>query len=247
MYLSIKSIARQLCPRLLWLYLQKIRGWLTKEEVSYQGVRTAHNMRALHHGKFSNLYNKYIQLLPTPAPNTMRLRLYLICFFANQAKFLDGDFLIAGVSHGIAPRIVYDFVDFSSLEKKFHFIDPFDGSDAHGLFKENYNTDINFVKNQYPASAQIVFHERFIPECFPLPELHQLSFVHLATGAWEAEAESVPYLYDLLVMGGIMVIDDYANFIGQQEIYNPVIELCKAQIFTMITGQGVIVKTSNIQ
>lgn len=244
---SIKDTVRHFCPPLLWNYLQKFRGWLSEEKLSYQGVQTVHNMKALHHGKFSNLYDTHIQLLPDPSPNGMRLRYYLICFFANQAKHINGDFLIAGVSHGIAPRIVYDFVDFASLGKNFHFIDPFVGSDGQGSIKTNYNTDINFVKSQYAPSAPIVFHKKFIPDSFPLPGLSQLSFVHLATGAWVAEMKSVPYLYNLLTIGGIMVIDDYAIFAGQQEIYDSAINLSGAQIFTMVTGQGVIVKTSNVQ
>lgn len=62
------------------------------------------------------------------------------------------------------------------------------------------------------------------------------------TGACEAEAASLPYLFSQLVPGGIIVIDSYAFGGGNQAIYDPVIKSLSTEVFSMVTGQGVIIK-----
>jgi len=243
----IRHLIREICPPFLWKLSKKVLNGnksIDNSGPEYQGVLTLHSMKNLHSGKFAEYYDKYIKLLPDTPSDSMRLRHYMLCLFADLSKNIEGDFLIAGVSHGVASRIIYDYVDFDNLSKTFHFIDPFLGVDGWGKIKDNYNADIDFVRGQYPPDAPIKIHKEFIPDCFPINNLKALSFVHLNTapGTWEVEAKSLKYLYSLLKPGGFIIIDNYAVFSGYESIYDPYIKQLSITPYTLITGQCVLFK-----
>lgn len=163
--------------------------------------------------------------------------------FAEFAKSIPGDFLSAGISYGVAPRVIYDFVEFERLGKTYHFIDPFSGVNnpsADGAYR--YNTDFGFVRRQYPTNAPVQFHQELIPDCLPLAGLDALAFVHLNVTYPPAEAASLPYLYEKLSPGGFILIDYYSFGAGQYDDYDPALEEIGASVFSMVTGQGVIHK-----
>jgi O-methyltransferase len=237
---AVIKFAKAVTPPVLWGLARK----LLKRSLptSYQGVATQHNMRWLHEGRFAEIYDRHSRLNPYTIPNETRLRQYLDCMFAEFAKHVPGDFLSAGISYGVAPRVIYDFVDFARLGKTYHFIDPFLGINNPGETIAPYNTDFEFVRNQYAADAPVKFHLGLIPDCFPLAGLEALAFVHLNTSHVVAEAASLPYLYERLSPGGIILIDYYSFGFGQFAGYDPAIEQVGASVFSMITGQGVIRK-----
>ena len=237
------NLARAVTPPFLWDMARKLLK--RSGPTNYQGVVTYHNMRWLHEGRFAEIYDSHSHLNPFNAPNETRLRQYFDCMFAEYAKGVPGDFLAAGISYGVAPRVIYDFVDFERFGKTYHFIDPFLGINNPGEEIAPYNTDIELVRNQYPADAPIKFHLELIPDCFPLPGIDALAFVLLNTSDVAGEAASLPYLYEKLSPGGFILIDYYSFGQGQFEGYDPAIAKIGASVFSMVTGQGVIRKPSS--
>ena len=240
---TVRNLARSVTPPILWELARKLRQHhLPPPPPSYQGVVTQHNMRWLHEGRFAEIYDRHHHLNPFNAPNETRLRQYFACMFAEFAKSVPGDFLSAGISFGVAPRVIYDFTEFERLEKIYHFIDPFLGINNPSETVSPYNTDFEFVHRQYPADAPIKFHRKLIPECFPLVGLEALAFAHLNVTHPPAEAASLQYLYEKLSPGGFILIDYYSFGHGQFETYDPAIKKVGASVFSMVSGQGVIHK-----
>lgn len=238
-----KNFTKAVTPPFLWGLLRKLFGRnLTPHQVSYQGVVTQHSMRSLHEGSFAGIYDRHFRLNPFNASNETRLRQYNACMFAYFAKTIPGDFLSAGISHGVAPRVIYDFVEFARLGKIYHFIDPFSGINYPGKGDNVYNTDVRFVLGQYPFDAPIEVHQKLIPDCFPLDGLERLAFAHLNTTHPEAEAASLEYLYEKLSPGGFILIDFYSFGQGQYDAYDPIVEKIGASVFSLVSGQGVIHK-----
>lgn len=221
-------------------------GFTAAAPKNYQGVISHHNLMALHTGRFAAIYEQACRLDPYTDPDTTRVRIYQLCLFATMAKGVEGDFLTAGISYGKAERAIYEFLDFSTLKKRWHLVDPFYGVNASGTIEPAYNTDSELVRKQFPADAPLLFHRALIPDCLPLPDVQRLAFVHLVTGAPQPEAMSLSYLWQVLAPGGIIVIDSYAFGGGNQAIYDPAIKLLSPlpEVFSMVTGQGVIIKPS---
>lgn len=240
----LRRLARSVMPAAMLNYLRKqLRTDLPRHAPSYQGVYTQHSMRWLHEGRFAEIHDRHRKLNPFNPPNETRLRQYTACMFAEFSKDVPGDFLSAGISFGVAPRVIYDFVEFERLGKAYHFIDPFLGANYPGEGVNPYNTDFEFVRKQYREDAPVVFHRELLPDCFPLKGLERgLAFIHLNTTHPPAEAASLQYLYEQLNPSGFLVIDSYSFGKGGYEDYDPVIQKIGAKVFSLVTGQGIIQK-----
>lgn len=165
----MKRLFKQLCPPIVWEAAKwLLPGFTTPAPINYQGVTTHHQMAQMHTGRFGDIYEHYCRLDPCRTPDVTRLRIYSLCLFATITKALDGDFLTAGVSYGIAPRVIYEFTNFATLGKRLHLIDPFTGVTASGAVEHTYNTNIELVRKQYPTDAPVIFHQALIPDCLPL-------------------------------------------------------------------------------
>jgi len=230
----LANAARQITPPLIWAGGKLVLGM--RAAMDYQFVRTGHSTRPLHEGRFAEIFERYQALDPYVAMNVTRLRIYNICAFARLCSNIAGDYAFVGVSFGVAARIVYEFTNFETLGKTFHLVDPFETID------EQYNDDVDYVRGQYPASAPIKFVQDTIPECLPIEGIRCLSFVHLNTGDWESEAKSLPYFYEALSAGGVIIVDDYAIDKGHFDIYDPVFKHLRIEPYWMPTGQCAIVK-----
>jgi len=242
---KLLSVLRDITPPFIWATLRQRFGQYFPDiaSVNYQGVSTQHSMRCLHEGYFAQLYDRYRTLNPNNSENLTRLRIYNACLFAEFARAVPGDYLSAGISYGIAPRIIFDFVKFWQLSKAYHFVDPFTGSNNPADKKNHpYNEDVSFVIQQYPSNAAIKIHKALIPNCFPIDDIELLAFVHLNVTHPPSEAASLSYLYDKLSPGGFILIDYYGYGTGQYEWFDPVEDQLGIKIFSMVTGQGVIQK-----
>ena len=113
-------------------------------------------------------------------------------------------------------KMVYEFVDFPTLDKTFHLIDPFEGivSNDSGRIATNYNRDPDYVLRQYPPDSPIVLHRKRVPFRLPGP----LAFVFTDTGNPAAAADSLPIFYQALSPGGILVAFEYGQ---KTERYEP--------------------------
>ena len=248
----MKAVLKRWTPAPVWRLahdaragLRSLRLRMRKPDVrSYQGVSTIHCMDALHTGIFAAAYEPHWRLDPYNLPSggdRTRMRVYNICHFARMALRAPGDFICAGISWGIAARVLFDFLDWPETGRTLHLIDPFLGVDnsVERNPVEKYNADENFVRAQYPPGAAIAIHRAFIPDCFPLPNTGALAFAHLNTTDFRAEARSLDYLIHTLSPGGIIVIDGYAIGEGNAEIFRAALT---AEPFVLPTGQAVIAK-----
>jgi len=241
---GLKTLLQRLVPASAQDFLRRqLRTDLPRCAVSYQGVYTQHSMQPLHQGRFARIYDQHRTLNPFNGPHDTRLRHYLACMFAEFSKTIPGDYLSAGISFGVAPRVIYDFVNFKSLGKQYHFVDPFLGINYPGPGVNPYNTDFEFVRRQYSDNAPVIFHRDLLPDCLPINGLDGgLAFVHMNTTHPKAESAAIPYMYENLNPGGFMVIDHYSFGVGQYHDYDETVAKVGAEIFSLVTGQGVIQK-----
>jgi len=235
---TLSNFVQSLAPPVIWNAYQRSRRRAVNSpwrEFGFMG--TSANSKPLLEGKFAELYVKYRSLNPIIDQETYRYRIYNICFFADLCRHVPGDFVCAGVSHGVTPRIVFDYVDLPSLGKTLRLIDPFEGivSNKSSALSTNYNLDPNYVLRQYPPNAPIVLHRERIPLRLP----GKFAFVFTDTGNPAADAESLPIFHEALNHGGVFITDQYANNI---EHYEPVLSRLGITPLWLPSGQGVIIK-----
>lgn len=237
---AISNLAYALTPPVVWNAYLRARGLRQRfpwREFGFMG--TTANAEPLFTGRFAELYAKIQPLDPYHSAESTRYTFYNACVFAWLCRAVPGDFLCGGISWGVAARLIYEFVEFSTLGKTLHLVDPFDARTSNGSTRKTleYNSDPSYVRRQYPETAPIIVH------CKPIPiELPgRLAFVFLNTGDPQADAKALPSFYAMLNPGGCILLNNYANNI---EHYRTALALLDAQAIWQPSGQGLVVKES---
>jgi hypothetical protein len=224
----LSRAAYSITPPIIWNAYLRMRGLgQTRPWQQFKNMATYSNTKPLFEGRFAEIHERYRALNPF-AGDGYRYPHYNVCYFAILASHVPGDFVCSGVSFGATAKVVYEFVNFPTLGKTLHLIDPFEGivGNYSTRIATNYNRDPDYVLRQYPPGSPIVLHRKRVPLRLPGP----LAFIFTDTGNPTADAESIPIFYEALSPGGIIITDQYGNNI---ECYEP---------FWLPSGQGVIVK-----
>jgi len=235
----LSAFVRSFTPPIVWTTYLRLRGLTqTYPWRRFGNIFTCVDAAPLLEGKFAEVYAKYYPLERFRPIDETRYRQYNICFFADLCREVPGDFLCAGVSWGLAPRVVFDFIDFPSLGKTLHLVDPFEGivSRRPGHVSPRYNRDPAYVLREYPQAAPVVLHRKRIP----LDELpSKLAFVFTDSGDPVADAESMVGFYEALSPGGIIISEQYADDLPR---YEAVFNRLAVTPLWLPSGQGVIIK-----
>lgn len=229
------GILFDLTPPLLQRLVRRVRGKPSRH--IYQGVNTPFDMSALHHGRFASIYDAAYPNDPQLVGNgnVLRLRAYQAYLFAEIAMRARGDYLAAGVSYGVIPKVLYE-LSLRGSGRTFHLIDPLVDQERVG-----YCNDPALVSKLLDGDPAVRLQLGAIPAVFPLALPDGLAFAHLNTGDEEAELASLPYLVDHLNPGGVIVLDEYASQQAASR-YDAAATHLGASVFTLPTGQGVLVK-----
>lgn len=234
-------------PRPVWNALLRMKGHKIADrpawrDATYQGVKTRHNARPLHVGRFAEIYDRWAPLNSHIDSDTMRYRTYNVCQIAARCIQISGDFVCIGVSFGVVPRVVYDFVNLAGTEKTLHLIDPFNATGGEdGDNRSYYNTDPEVVASQYQDGARIEIHRDYAPAALdhvPGP----IAFAFLDTGHTPSDVASIAALYPRMSEGGGIITDRYAGVDGNFKFFDPVFERLGTEPFWFPSGQGAIFK-----
>lgn len=74
----------------------------------------------------------------------------------------------------------------------------------------------NLQKTEYPI-GKIRFIKGKVEDTLPEPAIRQIALLRLDTDWYESTRHELETLYDLLVPGGIMIIDDYGHWSGSRK------------------------------
>jgi hypothetical protein len=235
---ALSAAVQPVTPPIIWNVYQRLRGRATNSPWREFGqMATCARAKPLLEGKFAQLYARHRSLEPFGSHETNQYRNYNVCYFAYHCRGIPGDFVCAGVSWGVMPRIVFDFVDFPKLGKTLHLVDPFEGivSNERNQVAESFNRDPDYVLRQYPSGAPVILHRKRIPIHLP----GKFAFVFSDTGNPAADAEALPIFYEQLNSGGVFMTEQYANNI---DVYEPVLKQLGVTPMWLPSGQGVIIK-----
>jgi hypothetical protein len=232
---KLSRAARLVTPPIIWDAYLRVRN-LGRERpwFIFRNMGTNVDTKPLFEGRFAEIHDRYCGLNPFVS-DSYRYPHYNFCFFANLCRNIPGDFVCAGVAFGATAKIVYEFVEFPTLGKTLHLIDPFDATANFGKVSANYNSDPDYVVRQYPPGSPIVLHRQRIPLRLQGP----LAYVLTDTGIPEAAAESLPIFYEALSPGGVIVSSEYHNNINR---FDQVFSSLGVSPFWLPSGQCVIFK-----
>jgi O-methyltransferase len=224
-------------------------------EISYATdcLITSNNCDFIKEPKFAKAYAAAAATKPWEG-FTLQWRVYIVCWFANYIKHLDGDFVECGVNTGAYARAIIDYINFPLLPKKFYLFDTFDGlvhnqlSDKEkeiGFYKhyDHYKDVYAEVKETFsPFNVEVI--KGMVPDTLILCKAEKIVYLSIDMNVAAPEIAAANYFWDKIVGGGIIMLDDYgfAPHIEQKLAFDAWAKEKNIEILSLPTGQGVIIK-----
>ena len=190
-------------------------------------------------------------------PGDIRFRAYIACWAATQALSLDGDFVECGVGHGLLSKTIVEYLDFSKAQKNFFLFDTYIGipleqgkaSEKENMqrlnethYAEPYFEKVASLFSEFP-NVKLV--QGILPESLEKQEIDVIAYLSIDMNNAQAELGTVEILWDRIIEGGVILLDDYAygpEFIEQKRSWDAFALSKKISILTLPTGQGLIIK-----
>ncbi len=186
----------------------------------------------------------------------IRWRCHTCTWAANNCLRLDGDFAEFGVNTGVMSSMILQTTKANTSGKKFYLFDTFAGipedtatsSDKAHVEKMNrtlYSHDsLEVAQRVFSPFDSVEFVVGRLPETIANSGVDRLSYVSIDLNSVNAEMAVAEEIWDKIVPGGIIVLDDY-GFGGHEE-------QCQAwdafasdhgrMVMALPTGQGMLMR-----
>ena len=187
--------------------------------------------------------------------NNIRWRIHVLCWSANHAKHLEGDFVECGVNTGIFSRAVINYINFNQTGKTFYLLDTFKGLDprysseneikkVESIGYEKQNNLYSEVKETF-KDFNVEIIKGSVPDTLHLVKSKKICYLSIDMNCVIPEVEALEYFWDLLVPGAVIILDDYgyANAHNEQKKAEDAFAKSKGvQILSLPTCQGLLIK-----
>lgn len=220
---------------------------------SADGLITSNNCDFIHEERFKSAYKRAEATNPWVDFN-MPWRVYIVCFFANLVKELEGDFVECGVNTGAYSRAIIDYIDFDSLGKTFYLLDTYQGlvpeqitsrerEAGIDVYLGNYKDVYEQVKETFkPFKTKVI--KGAVPGTLAECDAEKVCYLSIDMNVVAPEIAAINFFWDKVVKGGIIILDDYGfpMHIEQKLAFDEFAKQKKVEILALPTGQGLIFK-----
>lgn len=187
-------------------------------------------------------------------------RLNTLVWAGRVASGLEGDFVECGVFKGDMSYTVARCTGFEKLPKTFYLYDSFEGyspkysSAADFPFNPNFIDTANkayripglyeTVCKRFADYSNVRVIRGFLPDALELESHKKVAFLHVDLNSPAAEVGCLKVLFERVVPGGIIVLDDYGwiDFTPQMRAGNEFFSQHGHLVLELPTGQGLVVK-----
>jgi O-methyltransferase len=183
-------------------------------------------------------------------------RIHILCWAADAARHLQGDFVDCGVNTGIFSLAICDYIDFNKTGKNYFLFDTYDGipeeqispaERALGRHLENqtmYEDCFEVAKRNFAPFPKAQLVRGVIPQSLNTVAIDKVAFLSIDLNIAEPERAALEYFWDKLVPGAPVVFDDYGwrSYHAQKAALDAFAKAHDCSIATLPTGQGLLLK-----
>jgi predicted O-linked N-acetylglucosamine transferase (SPINDLY family) len=182
----------------------------------------------------------------TPPDRTIIWRRYILTMAGFHCQHLEGDFVECGAYQGVGAKTVIDYLGGKDFPKTFWLYDLFEHNEkmvnhsmqAHG--PQLYSQVVNRFK-EYP---NVKIFKGFLPEILEQGCPEKIAYLHLDLNQAPAEIATLDALFDRVVPGGMIILDDYEMvfYRAQKLAEDTWFEKRGYKVFPLPTSQGFVIK-----
>ncbi len=227
------------------------------------GLRSVHNHEFMVDADFQRAYARGVRAVGVDYHWHWRVHTGL--WAASLASHLAGDFVECGVNKGFMSSAIMELLDWNSQGRVFYLLDTFQGVDERylsqadldvGVIERNrrdivsgfYTFDVESVKRNFVQWHGVKLIVGPIPETLPQIDASEIAFVHLDLNCSLPEVAAAECLWDRVVPGGVILMDDY-GYIGYRSQKLGMDKFARSkglQILSLPTGQGLLIKPAAV-
>ena len=221
----------------------------------FDGVATAHNLGCLKDPKFEYALKEAIKAGGFDYQIYMRQHQAIWCADTALRLNMAGSFVELGTGKGYTMTTILSYLDYQGKDFSkipIYLFDTFSSSatDSRGSQDSKFGKNIYYaesfeqVQNNFLRFPNVRLIQGTLPESLKKIEIGPISFLHIDLNAPEVEIECLKSLWDQILPGGIILIDDFA-YNGYDYTHKLFSDLCLrlgVSILTTAYGPGIIIK-----
>lgn len=174
-------------------------------------------------------------------------RRYVLACAAYHCVQLEGDFVECGAYTGVGMKTVIDYLGGPAFPKNFWGYDIFehDESMLNHAMPEHGAGLYERVCAKFADYPQVRIMKGLIPEVFAEGSPERIAYLHIDLNQAPAEIASLEHLFDRMVPGGVLILDDYewgGFYRGQKLAEDAWFEARQYRVMPLPTGQGLVIK-----
>ena len=226
--------------------IQKIINALGKPTAFYAGdnlMSFGKSMSFLDDVPFREAWQKHSETVEERAAMWRRATML---WAARTALRLDGDFVECGCYKGTGPRIIADVLDFGAMDRRYYLYDLFEhnASMPHHHMIEHSSELCDWVRARFADLPNVVITQGRVPESLAIAAPEKIAFMHLDLNNADAEIGALEVLFDRIVPGGILLLDDYGwiAYVDQLRAEKAWFAKRGYHVLELPTGQGLVIK-----
>lgn len=181
-----------------------------------------------------------------PSDFAIALRRYILCCAAFHCLHLEGDFVECGTLYGTGIKTVIDYFGQENFDKLFYGYDTFDTNPVDGQkFSRQQEGLFEEVKERFAGYPQVRLVMGLLPQSLEHNSPEKISYLHIDLNQAEYEIAVLEALFDRVVSGGIIIMDDYewsGIYRRQKILESQWFDARGYRVFPLPTGQGLILK-----
>lgn len=201
------------------------------------------NLSFLHDARFMAAFEAHAQ---TKIEKGIIWRTAVLAWAAKNALRLEGDLVECACYKGVSARIVCDYLDFAAQDRRYYLYDLFehDPSMPHHAMTEHGDGLYEQVKARFADFPNVVVTRGRVPDTFAQAAPDRIAFLHIDMNNAEAEIAVLDHLFDRLVPGAVIILDDYGWLFYRRQKYahDKWFGARGYSVLELPTGQGMVIK-----
>jgi O-methyltransferase len=201
------------------------------------------NMSMLDDGPFVAAWTSNIE---NSSDKAIVWRRYVLACAAYHCVQLEGDFVECGAYTGVGIKTVVDYLGGTAFPKTFWGYDAFehDASMVNHAMPDHGPGLYQRVLAKFCDYPQVKLVKGLIPQVFADSSPDRIAYLHIDLNQAPAEIAALDHLFDRMVPGGILILDDYewAGYRAQKLAEDPWFEARGYRVMPLPTGQGLLIK-----
>jgi O-methyltransferase len=180
------------------------------------------------------------------ADNAILWRRYILCTSAYHCVQLEGDFVECGSLFGTGIKTIIDYFGKEEFAKTFWGYDTFDTNPVEGHGFEGQKAGLyEEVLARFDGYDNVKLVKGLLPQSLLDNSPDKIAFLHIDLNSAEYEVAVLKALFDRIVPGGILILDDYewsGIYRAQKLLEDDWFERREYRVIPLPTGQGMLIK-----